>query len=132
VTTNYTNTFITVAPDSAAKAGQRPAKAETIAGMQYSLLQETPYKLTSDDLLFEVHARRNAIADADRAHERQAFLAKPQACLRTSPLVKQHGWGLHHDAQGRVAMYAVETEDYARLAARTDVKVVAGMRSRKG
>ncbi len=132
MTTNYYKTFITVAPDSTVETGQKPAKPETIAGIQYSLLRESPYELTSDDLLFEVHARRNGIGHADRARERETFFAKSQACLRASPLVKQHGWGLHHDEHGKVAMYAVGTEDYAKFAARGDLKVIPGMRSRRG
>ena len=99
--------------------------------MQYALLRERPYTLTSDDLLFEVHARRNNIADSERQDAREAFFSKPQACLRASPLVKQYGWGLHHDGDGRVAAYGVGTDAYEELLRRSDLKVVAGMRSRK-
>lgn len=54
-----------------------------------------------------------------------------QACLRASPLVKQFGWGLHHDEAGRVAAYGVETEEYRKLATRADLKIVTGMRRHK-
>ena len=87
--------------------------------------------MTSDDLLFEVYARRNGIADADRPVARAALFAKPQACLRASPLVKNFGWGLHHDSEGRVAAFGVETETYHALVSRADVTVVPGMRSRR-
>ena len=129
-TTNYADTFIAVAADCSATAGETPAKPGSIAALQLELLQSQPYGLTSDDLLFEVHARRNGVADADRASARAAFFARSQACLRASPLVKTHGWGLHHDAQGRVAAYGVETEAYCELAGRADLNQVAGMRSR--
>lgn len=130
--TIYKNTFICASSDTAATCGEKPAKAESIAGLQYALLREKPYALTSDDLLFEIYAGRKNIADADRAREREAFFAKSQACLRASPLVKQYGWGLHHDADGRVAAYGIETEEYRELLSRPDVKVVSGMRSRRG
>ena len=68
---------------------------------------------------------------ADRDEARAAFFARPKACLRASPLVKQYGWGLHHDAHGRVAAYGVETAAYRKFLTRTDVGVVAGMRGRK-
>lgn len=131
MTTNYTDTFITASADGKATAGTVPSKPGTIAAEQYRLLSERPYQLTSDDLLFEVHAIRNGIAQADLAAERAAFFATPKACLRASPLVKQFGWGLHHDGDGRVAVHGIETEAYRALAARADVKVVPGMRSRR-
>lgn len=129
MTTNYADTFIAVSSDCPAAAGVTRMKPGTVAALQLELLQAQPYGLTSDDLLFEVNARRSGVADADRPAARAAFFAKPQACLRASPLVKKHGWGLHHDAQGRIAAYGVETEAYRELAARPDLKQVAGMRS---
>jgi hypothetical protein len=130
-TTNYSETFIAVASDCPATRGETPSKPGSIAAIQLELLQANPYAIDSDDLLFEVHARRTGITDADRAAARAAYFAKPQACLRASPLVKRHGWGLHHDAQGRVAAFGVESDAYRELAARADLKQVAGMRGRR-
>ncbi len=130
-TTNYTETFITVSPDTTAQAGTIPPKTGSVAQLQYVLLAEAPYTLTSDDLLFEVFARRNAIAEADRREARAAFFSKPKACLRASPLVKQFGWGVHHDAEGRVAIHGVGTDRYEELVAREDVKKRPGMRSER-
>ena len=58
-----------------------------------------------------------------------AFFANPQACLCTSPLVKTYGWGLHHDAQSRVAAYAVDSPEYRAFAKRKDLQIVRGMRN---
>ena len=129
--TNYQSTFIFASPDSAAKHGKEPAKGESIAGMQYALLRDKPYAFTSDDLLFEGYARLNNVADIKRDHEREAFFTKSHACLRASPLVKQYGCGLHHDENGKLAAYGVGTVKYRQLLARPDVRVVAGMRSRR-
>lgn len=85
MTTNYTATFITASPDSTATAGTMPAKANSIAQLQHALLTRHPYHYTSDDLLFEVYAIRNGIAPRDRKPAREAFFARPQACLRASP-----------------------------------------------
>ncbi len=128
---NYFNTFIAVAGDCAATAGREPDGQTSVASLQHRLLRKQPYTLTSDELLFEVYAVRNGVADADREKARTTFFSKPQACLRASPLVKQFGWGLHHDGAGRVAAYGVETEEYRKLAARADLKIVSGMRNRK-
>lgn len=132
MTTNYHRTFITISPDSKALAGTPPAKPGSVADLQHRLLTERPYALTSDELLFEVHAIRVGIAATDREAARAAFLAKPHACLRASPLVKTHGFGLHHDAQGRVALYGRETDAYRELSGRGDLNVVPGMRAARG
>jgi hypothetical protein len=129
--TNYFDTFITVSADCPPATGTEPASATSVAGLQYRLLRDGPYILSSDDLLFEVYAYRNGIVERDREKARGAFFSKPQACLRASPLVKRFGWGLHHDEAGRLAVYGVETEEYRKLVARADLKVVPGMRSRR-
>lgn len=128
-TTNYADTFIAVSPDSVATVGNTSPKPGSIAAIQLALLQAKPYGLTSDDLLFEVHACRAGIAKADRAEGRAAFFVKSRACLRASPLVKKHGWGIHHDAESRVAVVAVESDAYAKLRGRNDLKQTVGMRS---
>jgi hypothetical protein len=131
MTTNYFDTFITVSPDSAATHGREPAKAGSIAGIQYSLLRNAPYTLTSDELLFEVHVRRSNIDASIRAQEQEVFFSRSHACLRASPLVKQYGWGLHHDAIGRVGIYGIETDEYRTFATSSKLNVVAGIRSRR-
>jgi len=130
MTTNYSSTFIAASPDSSAVRGTAP-KENSVGAIQLKLLRERPYSLTSDELLFEVHAHRNNISDADRAQEQEAFAAKSRACLRASPLVKKHGWGFHHDANGRVAAFGVETDDYIRLSADSRLDQTKGMRSKR-
>ncbi len=46
-----------------------------------------------------------------------------------SPLVKQLGWGIHHDRESKIAAYGVETDAYRELSARKNLKIVAGVRS---
>jgi hypothetical protein len=130
VTTNYRSTFIAVATDCKANCGTEP-KPGTVGALQLALLRESPYRYTSDDLLFEVHAQRSHIADADRAGERELFFAKSRACLRASPLGKTYGWGMHHDAEGRVAAYGVESDDYGRLARDAGLNRTQAMRSKR-
>jgi hypothetical protein len=130
-TTNYVNTLIAVAPDSTAERSIVPAKPGSIAALQYALLAAQPYKLTSDDVIFAVYAKRNGLKPTKSA--REAFFAKAQACLRTSPLAKTHGFGLHQDAQGRVALVPMESVRYTELTHDKGTKTVAAMRSsRKG
>ena len=121
-TTNYRATLVTASPDSPVSVRTIPENPGSVAGAQHTLLAGQPYAMTSDDLLHAAHLARGG--DKDRA----SFFAKPQACLRASPLVKQFGWGIHHDGAGRVALVAMESADYARLVADPAVKKTPGMR----
>jgi len=116
-TTNYTNTFIAVAEDCPVGAGTPPPEraVPTVARLQYELIRDNPYRYTSDDIIFLVHAIRNQLDPAVAAKARAEFFSRGQACLRTSPLAKRYGWGIHHDAEGRVAIYGRESEEYSRL-----------------
>lgn len=131
-TTNYVDTFIEVAEDCPADHAMEPPVAEkpSIAATHYRLIAEQPYARTSDDVIFETYALRNGIA-VDDASAREAFFSKGQPCLRSSPLGKRYGWGLHHDAEGRVALVPRESEQYVALAADTEVAHTRAMRSRR-
>jgi hypothetical protein len=80
------------------------------------MIQEQPYRFTSDDVLFTVYADRKGIPEGERAAAREAYFSKGQACLRASPLGKKYGWGIHADAEGRVALFGMETAEYRSLA----------------
>ena len=132
--TNYTGTFIQVADDCPTAAAEQPQvgnKAPTVAALQYALITEHPYQLTSDDVLFEVNATRKGIPAEERAEARQAFFAKDQPCLRSSPLGKRYGWGIHHDADSRVALVPLGSAEYQTLAADPAVKQLKAMRSKR-
>ncbi|MFT4084239.1 MAG: DUF6157 family protein [Nocardioides sp.] len=132
-TTNYVGAFIRVAEDCPVAVAEVPAetKRPTVAFVQYRLVSKHPYEFTSDDVLFEVHAIRHEIAPEDRDRARAEFFAKPQACLRTSPLGKRYGWGIHHDAGGRVALVPLGSEQYDALAADRSLRQLRAMRSRR-
>ena len=130
-TTNYYDTLILPSPDSTATNILAPAKPGTIADMQYVRLMDAPYSLTSDDLLFGIHADRKGIDEEDRGPARMEFFSKGQACLRSSPLVKTLGWALHHDAKGRVALIDPAGESFEILMARDDIAKRPGLRSKR-
>jgi hypothetical protein len=132
-TTNYVDTFIEVADDCPADDGiEPPAKdSATVAQLHYELIAARPYALTSDEVIFETHARRAGIAEHDREVAREAFFSKGQPCLRSSPLGKRYGWGVHSDAQGRVAVYPRGSAEYARLAEDPALAHTGAMRSRR-
>lgn len=58
------------------------------------LISKNPYKYTSDEILFQVHAKKNNIAVEDLDSEREKFFSKGQPSFRSSPLTKRYGWGV--------------------------------------
>lgn len=73
---------------------------------------------------------RDLDADERRAAE-DAFLATPQPCFRASPLPTTHGWGVHCDHEGRIALVGVDTAEYRRLANDPTLTQLAAMRSKR-
>lgn len=131
--TNYTNTFIEVADDCKADNGKIPPEKQekTIARMQYELIQEHSYQYTSDEVIFAVYAARNGIEPALLEAKRAEFFAKGQPCLRSSPLGKTYGWGIHFDSSAKVAIYGCESVEYARLQNDPSLHHVKAMKSAK-
>ena len=62
-----------------------------------------------------MYAVLHDIPKASRPKERETFLSKGHPHLRVSALAKRYGWGIHNDAEGKVALVAVESRDYKRL-----------------
>ncbi|MBB3110867.1 hypothetical protein FHS18_002934 [Paenibacillus phyllosphaerae] len=129
---NYYDTFIGVAEDcpvTNAEIPQAKGDAKPVPVLQYEMIAGHPYRYTQEDVLFEVYAMRNEVAEEQRSAAREAFFAKGQPCLRTSSLGKRYGWGFHHDTEGKVALYAVESEAYGDLSQDASLKQVKAMRS---
>ena len=134
MTTNYRNVFIGVAPDCPAASGEKPptkSDKPTIAELQYRIIADAPYTLTSDDVLYAVHVERSGLAQTCPTTDRAVFFAADRACLRASPLGKRYGWGIHHDENERVALVAVGTAEYDALRSDPGITQKSAMRSRR-
>ncbi|HUH73568.1 MAG TPA: DUF6157 family protein [Chitinophagales bacterium] len=133
-TTNYKNTFIEVAEDCPINISEVPPLKEdkkSVANYQFEILDKNPYKFTSDDVLFQVFAERNDLTKSDYSTEREKFFSKGQSCFRASPLAKRYGYGIHFDENGRIAIYGIETEEYAKFVADASIQKVMAMRTKK-
>lgn len=133
-TTNYYDTFIEIAEDSAAASGTVPPlkkNGPSVANIQYDLISQHPYKYTSDDILFQVYALRNDLNADELAAARAQFFSKGQPCMRASPLTKTYGWGIHCNEVGKIALYGRETEAYEAFQQEAKLKKVKAMRSKK-
>jgi len=141
--TNCFNTFIRVAEDCPARRGEEPQPRggrPTVAVLQYRMIAGSPYKHTSDDVVFatssagralDAKAEKNTAAKKARSLAREAFFSKGQACMRASPLGKRFGWGVHADAEGRIAIYAVDSKRYQAFAGDPEITQVRAMRSKR-
>lgn len=134
----YFDTFIRVAPDCPTKVAVVPAAKgdkKSVAVLEFELLSGKSYFYTQEELQFAVHVRHKAIPETEQASRRRelwaAFFSKPRACLRASPLPKTYGWGIHFNAEGKIAIYPVESQEYQRYAESRDVKQLLAMRSRR-
>ena len=133
---SYTDTLILVADDCPATTGVVPPERggkKSVLAIEYELLSRNPYRYTEGDLLFEVHVRHKQLAkdeiDKRGAAIRDELLSTPHPCLRASALPKTYGWGVHYDAQGRIAIYPAGSDDYRRLSAGKTVKAMRSKRA---
>lgn len=126
-TTNYYNTFISVAEDCPTLTAKAPPAKEpkSVAQIEYDMLIDQPYTYTSDDVLYTANGQRRGIT-------REDFFAKGQPCFRSSPLTKRYGWGIHSNADGKIALYAVDSHEYQKLANDPSLKQLKAMRSKRG
>ena len=104
---------------------------KTVARMQFELIQANPYQYTSDEVIFTIFATRNQFAESELVARQADFFSKGQPCLRSSPLGKTYGWGIHYDHESKIAIYARESEAYQQLKADPALKQIKAMRSSK-
>jgi hypothetical protein len=135
---NYINTFIAVSADTKAKVGSIPLARggkRTIAQIEYELIASHPYEFTQEEVQFSVHVERTGIPtaqhDANRGELWSDFFSKPTACMRTSPLARSYGWGLHFDREGKVALVPMESSKYQELSGSPSIEQTRAMRSKR-
>jgi hypothetical protein len=131
---NYFDTFIEVAEDCPVAAGEVPPQKEdrkTIANLQFEMLKDNPYKYTLDDVFFNIHTAKNNVSEEHFDKEKSEFFSKGQPCFRSSPLPKRYGWGVHSNSEGKIAIYAIDSDEYKNLAKDRDLKHLKAMRSKR-
>jgi len=135
---NYYDTFITAAADSTAECGLVPPDkkgGKTKPGIEYELVAGRPYAYTQEELLYEVHIRHKGISEEELTAKgtqlRDEFFQVPKPCMRASMLPKKYGWGIHFNAEGKMALIPVDSPEYERFASGDGgrVKVLAAMRN---
>lgn len=133
-TTNYFDTFIEIAEDCPVSKGDIPPvklESKTVANIQFEKIINNPYKFTSDDILFEVFAKKNDLTKSEYTKAREQFFSKGQPCFRASPLTKRYGWGVHYDKEGKMAIYGADSPEYEMFSKDKTLKVLKAMKSKK-
>ena len=131
---NYYDTLIEVADDCPATEAQVPqarGDKRTKTVVEYELLVKHPYTYTEEDIAFEVYAVLHDIPKASWPKERERFLSKGHPHLRVSALAKRYGWGMHNNAEGKIALVAVETAEYKRLMKDSRIIKIKAFRSKR-
>ena len=82
-------------------------------------------------MAFRTRVVRRDIPEADWPVERERFLLREKPRLRVSALAKRYGWGIHIDSHGRVALVAIESAEYQRLATDPALRHVRAFRTKR-
>ncbi|TDL85949.1 hypothetical protein E2R55_23415 [Vibrio vulnificus] len=131
---SYKNTLITISEDSKVSSAKAPVIKNgklTIAYIEHDLINNNPYKFTQEDVQFKTYLIKNQMEAENAAELREQFFSKSKACFRASPLVKNYGWGIHYNNQGKIAIYDVNSEMYNKLLRQDDITKLKGMRSKR-
>jgi hypothetical protein len=131
---NYYDTLIEVADDcpvSEAQVPQARGAKKTKPVVEYEMLAKHPYKYTEEDIAFETYAVLQDIPKAIWPKERQKFLSKGHPHLRVSALPKRYGWGIHNNAEGKIALIAVESPEYKQLMNDPGITKIRAFRSKR-
>jgi hypothetical protein len=131
---NYYDTLIEVADDcpvSEAQVPQARGAKKTKPVVEYEMLAKHPYKYTEEDIAFETYAVLQDIPKAIWPKERQKFLSKGHPHLRVSALPKRYGWGIHNNAEGKIALIAVESPEYKQLMNDPGITKIRPFRSKR-
>ncbi|MCY9140211.1 DUF6157 family protein [Peribacillus frigoritolerans] len=131
---SYKNTLITISEDSKVSSAKVPViknEKPTIAYIEHDLINNNPYKFTQEDVQFKTYLIKNQMEAENSAELREHFFSKSKACFRASPLVKNYGWGIHYNNQGKIAIYDVNSEMYNQLLKQDDITKLKGMRSKR-
>jgi hypothetical protein len=130
----YKDTFIQVATDSPADSAREPkprGDKKTVAQLEHEMLWNHPYEFTQDELQFAVYMAHKNIPKSQEAAAKEEYFSVPHACLRASPLAKTHGWGFHFNAEGKVALVPLGSDQYKMFAADDKLQQVFAMRSKR-
>jgi len=134
----YRDTFISVADDCSAEGAEIPPAEyrgkPTQAAQEFAMMHGHDFEHTMSEVQSSIWVERKGGSDLS-ADERDALTAEyfstGRACFRASPLAKRYGWGFVFDADGKVALVASDSDEYAAHAGDDDLDQLKAMKSRR-
>lgn len=96
------------------------------------MLYENPYIYTSEDVLLTAFAIRKEIPKNETEKAKHILFSKGQLCFRASSLTKRFGWGIHNNAEIKIAVFVEKMEKYQEFVVEVSIKKVRTMRSKRG
>ncbi len=114
---SVTNTFVVIAQDCPTHMGVIPVVKDDkpyLARLQYELLILHPYEYDLVQLNQTIHG----LMESDKH-----FDESDHPCLRSSPLTRIYGWGVHYDWAGRIALYPANSIAYQKLIRDPSLKI---------
>ncbi|MBA3390336.1 MAG: GIY-YIG nuclease family protein [Rubrobacter sp.] len=123
VSTSAREELIEIAADSHVIRSEEPpygGTGKTIARVSYEVLAENPYVFSEPEFYHEVHVIRRKRPD----------LRIESYNIKKLALVKNFGWGIHRNKDGKLALVPCESERYKELLADQLVKKTKAYRNR--
>ena len=113
--------LIEVAEDCPVDHAEAPPDGDlkSVARIGYEILVENPYKFTEREFFHELHVVRRKRSD----------LKIESYKIKRSLIVKVHGWGIHRDQDGKLALVALESDRYREL--QESIKTTKAYRTNK-
>ena len=134
---SYKDTFITVAIDCPLERSEIPfskREKKPIHMIQYELLDESPYFYNHEELIFEVFIRKENLSIKTKSEKKELWdklFSKGHPCLRASALTKKYGFGAHYNENGKIALYAMESNEYKNFLKDESTKKLAALKSKR-
>jgi hypothetical protein len=132
---SYINSFIAISEDSSVEHSIIPqprGERIPIHLLQYNLLSQHPYLYDHFSLIFEIFLIQKGVSPQINEEERKQLwnelFSKGHPCMRASALVKQYGFGVHYDKNGKMALFPVESDEYKQFLADPAIHKINGMR----
>ena len=135
---SYKNTFVKVSEDCPVLAAEIPVAKNSKKPahvIQYEILTQNPYRFDHEELIWEVNVQQKEISkevlESEGEEMKAQMFSKGHPCMRASALVKRYGFGAHYNEHGKIAVYPLGSPEYAQFLKQENIKVLAGMRSKK-
>ena len=113
--------LIKISDDSPTEKSLKPENENSVEGIKFDVLINHPYKYTEIEFFKEVHFNRRG----------KKHLKLETYSLKRLGLAKRYGWGVHIDADKKIAIVPCESEKYNNLLTDPKVKKSNAYRNKK-